>query len=1109
MRAPFLALLVILSVTAGSAAAQEGGGAPPSGSRKVMPASDEAEAAVRGFQVPPGFRVELFAAEPHVANISSFDPAPDGSFYVVEVFRRRGGGVLDMRNLSAAWLEDDLASRSVADRVALVKRRLAPADVRAMEVETDRVRRVEDRDGDGRADHATVFADGFNKLEEGTAAGVLAFGGAVYFANIPNLWMLRDEDRDGVADVRKALHTGYGVRYNISGHDLHGLRLGPDGRIYFSVGDRGLNVTTADGRTINNPDSGAVLRCEPDGSKLELVHTGLRNPQDLAFDEYGNLFTGDNNSDGGDASRWVHVVEGGDSGWRTGYQWHEFPGSRGPWNNERLWDVKSDVPAAYVLPPIANPKIAGPSGLTYAGGVGLPPEWRNRFLLVDFKGGPTDSGVWALQNKPKGASFELAETKKLVWGTLATDVEIGYDGGVYFGDWVTGWVPMGKGRIYRLRHAEASADPLVAETRRLMAEGMGGLSVERLVALLGHADMRVRMAAQFELVRRDEWTALGQVAEGDPRRLARLHAVWAFRAAASPSTPSRGSVVDLLRPLLKDQHPEVRAQAAKVLGECGRAAAAELVALFHDPDDRVKFAAATAVARTGVHCAAESIALLRENDDRDPYLRHAAVLALSRWGDAGKLLAAADDPSPAVRLGIVLALRRLGRPEVAKFLNDPEPRIVLEAARAINDAPIDGATKDLAEILNSPRLGQGKVRDLILMRALNANFRTGAAASAAVLSNFALQNDVPDALRVEALHMLRDWGKPATRDRVTGVYHPLPERDQTVGNDAARSVLPAILKSAPDRVRVAAAGLVQQVGLTDTGVLLDLVNGTRFSGEARAAALAALAEQKPPQLAEAVDAALNDKDRTLRRAAIHAAAKLPDGPQRLRKLIASGMPRDQQGAFEAFAASAGAEADVLLVESLAQLSAGKVAPEARLDLISAAEARQDVPAVAEGVARYRASLRKDDPLAGFREALVGGDAARGRNIFQGRTDVQCLRCHAVKGEGGNAGPDLAGIGKKQTREYLLESILFPPKHIAQGWETVVVRVKNGDTFAGVLKSEDEKQIVLLDPEKGELRVDKALVTGRRGGQTAMPHDIATTLSKHDLRDLVEFLAGLK
>jgi len=347
------------------------------------------------------------------------------------------------------------------------------------------------------------------------------------------------------------------------------------------------------------------------------------------------------------------------------------------------------------------------------------------------------------------------------------------------------------------------------------------------------------------------------------------------------------------------------------------------------------------------------------------------------------------------------------------------------------------------------------------------------------------------------------------RDRVTGVFHPRPARDQTVANDAARPVLAEVLRTAPDPVRVAAAGLIPTVGLTDTAVLIDLVNGTRFSGEARAAALGALADQKAPQLGAAVDAAMEDKDRTLRRAAILAAPVLPDGPARLRKLIESGAARDQQAACEALPRLPAHEADALLGDALDQLVAGKVVPEARLDLLAAAEARASSSSVAGKLRRYRDSLPKDDPLAPWRDILAGGDVSRGRKIFQERADVQCLRCHSIKGEGGNAGPDLGGIGKRQTREYLLESILFPAKHIAQGWETVTVRLKNGDTVAGVLKSEDAGQIVLVDAEKGEVRIDKAQVTGRRGGQTAMPADIAQPLSKHDLRDLVEFLASTK
>ena len=123
-----------------------------------------------------------------------------------------------------------------------------------------------------------------------------------------------------------------------------------------------------------------MLRCNPDGTELEVFATGLRNPQELAFDEFGNLFTGDNNSDSGDKARWVYLVEGGDSGWRIGYQFIAGPISRGPWNEEKLWYPAFDGQAAYIVPPIAN--IAdGPSGLAYDPGVSLLPEAVSQALL--------------------------------------------------------------------------------------------------------------------------------------------------------------------------------------------------------------------------------------------------------------------------------------------------------------------------------------------------------------------------------------------------------------------------------------------------------------------------------------------------------------------------------------------------------------------------------------------------------------------------------------------------------------------------------------------------------------------------------------------------------
>jgi quinoprotein glucose dehydrogenase len=871
-----------------------------------------------------------------------------------------------------------------------------------------------------------------------------------------------------------------------------------------------------------------VLRCEPDGSNLELVHTGLRNPQDLAFDEHGNLFTGDNNSDGGDATRWVYVVEGGDSGWRVGYQWHEFPISRGPWNYERLWEVNPAVPAAYIVPPIANPKeIPGPAGLTYTGGVGLPPEWRNKFLLVDFRGGATNSGIWALTNKPKGASFELAETKKFVGNALATDVECGYDGGVYFSDWVNGWVPLGKGRIYRVIDHEAAKDPAVAEVRALLSAGLTGQTTAELVSLLAHRDMRVRMAAQFALADRkavDSLAAVAPNAHADP--LARLHAMWGLGQLGRKGVKESSARVV---PLLSDIEEEVRAQAAKVLGEAAYQLAFEpILALLHDPSDRVKFFAALALAKLGHKEAVEPVfAMLRENADRDAYLRHAGIVALAALADP-KLLTPrvpdvlapeanpdtltvnVDRPSDE-RLAALLALRRLRSPRVSSYLLDPDPLLELEAFRAINDVPIDDELVDLSAGTVAQRgvtRASGLANELILMRALNTTFRWNSEASPQILVKFAGNEKAPERLRVEALRMLLEWGKPAALDRVTGLCRPLPARDQAMANDAVRPALPALLRKAPDAVRAAAATLVPVVGLSDATVLVDVVRDPKLSGAARGAALTALAGQKAPVLAEAVDAALTDQDVVLRRAAIRAAAALPDGAARVRQALTGGTPLDQQAAMEAIGLLDPAAADTLLSEAADRLVAGKVAPEARLDLLSFAAARPS-PTVTAKLKQYEASRPKDDDLAPFRETLAGGDRERGRKIFYDRADVQCLRCHSIKGEGGSAGPDLSGIGKRQSREYLLESVLFPAKHIAQGWETVTVRLDNGDTLAGVLKSESERELVLADPEKGEVRIDKAKVKARRGGQTAMPTDVAQTLSKHDLRDLVEFLAELK
>src|SRR5690606_24473107 len=133
--------------------------------------------------------------------------------------------------------------------------------------------------------------------------------------------------------------------------------------------------------------------------------------------------------------------------------------------------------------------------------------------------------------------------------------------------------------------------------------------------------------------------------------------------------------------LLKDNDPEIRAQAAKWLGDIRYQRAGEaLLPLLQDDNSRTKFFAAEALGRIAYEPAIPSLVqLLGDNNDEDVYIRHAASLALGRINKAEPLVALSNHASPAVRLGAVLALRRMAHPGIANFLNDQDEYIVTEA----------------------------------------------------------------------------------------------------------------------------------------------------------------------------------------------------------------------------------------------------------------------------------------------------------------------------------------------------------------------------------------------------------------------------------------------
>lgn len=1093
----------------------------------IAPASPDAERAIKRFRLQKGMKAELFAAEPLLANPVAFAIDDHNRFYVAETFRLHDG-VTDIRG-HMTWLDEELASKTVGERIEYMKKHEGDRIAKYTRF-SDRVRFVWDRDGDGKADQSTVFAEGFNQIEDGIGAGLLPRRGTVYYANIPSLWMLRDLDKNGISDARRAMLTGFGVRVGFLGHDLHGLRIGPDGKLYFSVGDRGAHVVNKEGKLIENHEEGAVYRCDLDGSNLEIVARGLRNPQELAFDEFGNLWTGDNNSDGGDPARWVYVVEGGDSGWRIGYQFLNNP-SRGVWLSERMCFPEWDGQAAFIVPPIANIGN-GPSGLTYYPGTGLSPRYRNHFFLADFRGS-TGSGVHAFTVKPRGASFEVAGRHDFIWEVLVTDCDFGYDGSFYLSDWVEGWNKPGKGRIYRITDTEFVKDRAVKDTKELFARGIHTMRIEDVVPLLSHPDMRVRQEAQFAIVESGPASAastLSRVLETSTNRFARIHAVWGLGQIASLSKLA----AETLNRTLLDRDDEVRAQAVKTIGPSRRGEFPQLVRLLFDNNARVRFFAAQSLGKTGDEQALKPlIEMLRSNDDKDVYLRHAGVYAVativrgtnteSPEVSARKnrvLSDATADKSDAVRMSVLLAMRHLESAHVSQFLHDPNPRLVAEAARAINDLPITNALPDLAALINDLDLllalpaGDAErpgARDAVLRRVVNANFRIGDMSNAVALAAFAANEKAPEKLRVQAIEMLGEWAKPSGRDRITGLWRPLPERDKYMAGDALQPVIGTLQKSSVNSVKLAATKMATALNIKDaTFDPRETVRDVNAASSLRVEALRGMAAQKDTRLADTLKLALADKDEHLRKAATTIQAQLDPGDAltQINAALNSGSIAEKQNAIVTLGAMTNVAADNLLESLMEKLLAKAIPTELQVELIEAASKRTN-SSVRDAWQKFERSRPANDDLRSYRECLAGGDIEEGKRIFIERAEASCVRCHKFNGEGGEVGPDLTGIGSRKDREYILESLVYPNKHIAAGFENVLVTLKNGTSYAGVIKSETKDTLEINSGEDGLVRVRKSDIKDRARGLSGMPEELRQVLSKRDLRDLVEFLTSLK
>ncbi|HZY81538.1 MAG TPA: HEAT repeat domain-containing protein [Cyclobacteriaceae bacterium] len=1099
--------------------------------KKIKKLSPEAIASMKKTiegQVTPtlaeGLNLKLWGVDSLVADPVSIDVDDHGNLYYTRTNRQKNSEH-DIRG-HQDWEIRSIALQSIEDKRKFIREEMSPGnsdknkwlddvnhdgshDWRDMAVEKEYVVRVSDTDGDGMADESQLFIEDFNDEVTDAAGGVMKHGDDLFFNVGPDMWRITDKNGDGLADEKTSISHGYGIHIGFSGHGMSGIEVGPEGKIYWQIGDIGFNGKDKDGKEWNYANSGVVVRSNPDGSDFEVFAFGNRNTHEFVFDEYGNMISEDNDGDhAGESERIVYIVNGADIGWRSNWQYGKY---RDPDNNSyKVWmDEKMAIPQwdgqpAYITPTIAN-FVNGPTGMLYNPGTALSEEWNKTFFIVEFVGSPARSGIHSFKLNPRGATFELGEYKKVLGNVLATGIDWTPDGSMMVADWIDGWGTKNIGRVWQLDVNSPNA--LRAETKGLIEADFKDLDEDKLSGLLRHADMRVRQKAQFELANRgnDGLEVLKQAITQTDHQLARVHGIWGISQFARKELKNAA----LLVPLLSDSDPEIKAQAAKWIGDVRyKEAGDQLIALLKDSYPRAQFFAAEALGRTAHEPAVSGlIELLETNNDKDVYIRHAASLALARINKPDALTALSTHPSKAVRTGAVVALRRMANPGAKEFLKDKEEFVATEAARAIND---DLSIPDALPALGDALVDYKYTNEAFVRRAINANLRVGTDKAMQNLIDYSLHEGAPVAMRAEAVAALSTWAKPSEVDRVDGRYRGKVTRDLANVQSKSSSSLISLLSNKDAAVRLASAKAIGKLKVAGQNELFAHLKSDKDPA-VRVQSLVSLSDLKYEKMDDAIKTALRDNDKTVRVAALDLLPKsaMPKDVMvsLLTDVVNTRTVEERQAAMTTLGSLPLESTQAAFEGLLTKFEKGSLPAEISLELSEALDSAKSQPLIA----RYKELSRKVSPdtlMGAYAGSLLGGDERRGGRIFYQHQSAQCIRCHAVGDYGGSAGPRLSGIAGRITREQILEALISPSARLAPGFGNVTLGLKNGKSVSGILLQENDKSLGLKIGDRPDTTISKSDITTRTNAASSMP-PMGTVLSKRQIRDVVAFLSTLK
>lgn len=556
---------------------------------------DAARDELKKLEVAEGLEVTLFASEPMLVNPCDMDIDARGRVWITEGANYR------------KWSNPPL--RPEGDRIAI----------------------LEDTDGDGAADTSKTF---YQDPTINAALGICILGNKVIISCSPHVFILTDTDGDDKADKRELLFTGIkGVQHD---HGVHAFVFGPDGKLYFNMGNDGrqierpvnykecpLNgplpkiqskpvVDMAGNEVMGNGKpyrQGMAFRCNLDGSEFETLGHNFRNNYELCVDAFGTVWQSDNDDDGNNAVRINYVMEFGNFGFHdemTGAGWSEAwkkanATAKQPDSDKWRYHWHQDDPG--VVPNLLNTGAGSPCGILVYEGDLLPKAFQNQIIHADA--GPRV--VRAYPVKPDGAGYK-AETVNILSGGDSwyrpSDVCVAPDGSLFIADWNdpgVGGHNMGdnkadslRGRVYRVApkghkytapKQKSLRSPNLAvryeawnEFNKRQAEAEGPLKT-----LWSDTNPRIRARALHLLARikgRERTYVQQAMQDKDPDIR-----ITALRIARS----LRMDVIYIVKRLVRDESPQVRRECAIALRHNPSPEAPKLwaeLAKQHDGKDR-------------------------------------------------------------------------------------------------------------------------------------------------------------------------------------------------------------------------------------------------------------------------------------------------------------------------------------------------------------------------------------------------------------------------------------------------------------------------------------------------------------------------------------------